>query len=198
MTTSDAPGDLRARNKQATREAISAAALRLAVEQGPGGLKLVRISEIASAAGVAPRTYNNYFSSREEAICALQADRARRLGQALQARPAVERLPDAITAAVIAVFATPEPDRAGLAMIMSTPECQGEALKAFTMAEDPLAAAIAQRRSSAAADALACQVMAGAVAATVRIAGQHWLSAAAPPPFASVLRDALGHILPPS
>jgi AcrR family transcriptional regulator len=189
------PPDMRARNKQATREAISAAALRLALEQGPGGLKLVRVADIASAAGIAPRTYNNYFSSREEAICAFHADQARRLGQALQSRPTGEPLAVAITAAVIDVFANPEPDRAGLAMIMSTPELQGEALKAFTMAEEPLAAAISERTGSAPQDDLFCQVMAVAIAGAVRIAGRHWLSTTNPPSFSAVLRDVLRHIL---
>jgi AcrR family transcriptional regulator len=194
--TDDESRDLRTRNKQAVREAIGGAALRLALEQGPGGLKLVRVSDIAEAAGVAPRTYNNYFSSREEAICAFHADQARRLGRALRSRPAGEPLAEAITAAVIDVFATPEPDRAGLAMIMSTPELQGEALKAFTMAEEPLAIAIAERTAGDPRGNLYCQVMAAAVAGAVRIAGRHWLSTTSPPPFAAVLRDALGHILP--
>jgi AcrR family transcriptional regulator len=192
----DEPHDMRARNKQATREAISVAALRLAIEQGPGGLKLVRVTDIASAAGIAPRTYNNYFSSREEAICAFQADQARRLGRTLRSRPAGEPLAEAITAAVIDVFTNPEPDRAGLAMIMSTPELQGEALKAFTMAEEPLAAAIADRAGSDARGDLSCHVMAAAIAGAVRIAGRYWLSTTGPASFAAVLRDALRHILP--
>jgi AcrR family transcriptional regulator len=192
----DESRDMRTRNKQAIREAISAAALRLALEQGPEGLKLVRVSDIASAAGVAPRTYNNYFSSREEAICAFQADQARRLGRALRSRPAGEPLAQAITAAVIDVFAAPEPDRAGLAMIMSTPELQGEALKAFTMAEEPLAIAIAEHTGSDPRGNLSCQVMAAAIAGAVRIAGRHWLSTTNAPSFAAVLRDALGHIVP--
>ncbi|WP_406104766.1 TetR/AcrR family transcriptional regulator [Micromonospora globbae] len=196
MTNDNEPRDLRSRNRQAVREAISAAALRLALEQGPGGLKLVRVTDIAQAAGVAPRTYNNYFSSREEAICAFQADQARRLGRALRARPADEPLAEAVTAAAIDVFANPEPDRAGLAMIMSTPELQGEALKAFTMAEEPLAAAIAERTGVGARGDLRCQVLAAAVAGAVRVAGRHWLGTTNPPPFATVLRDALGHVLP--
>ncbi|WP_255956071.1 TetR/AcrR family transcriptional regulator [Streptomyces odontomachi] len=196
MTNDDQPRDLRTRNKQAVRDSISTAALQLALEQGPGGLKLVRVSDIASAAGVAPRTYNNYFSSREEAICACQADQARRLGRALHARPADEPLGRAVTAAVIEVFATPEPDRAGLAMIMSTPELQGEALKAFAMAEEPLALAIAERTGSGPHDKLSCQVTAAAIAGAVRIAGRHWLSTTNPPPFAAVLREALGAVLP--
>jgi AcrR family transcriptional regulator len=192
----DEPRDMRTRNKEAIREAIGAAALRLALEQGPGGLKLVRVSDIAEAAGVAPRTYNNYFSSREAAVCAFHSDRARHLGRALRSRPAREPLAQAITAAVIEVFATPEPDRAGLAMIMSTPELQGEALKAFTMAEEPLAIAIAERTGSGPRVNLSCHVMAAAIAGAVRIAGRHWLSTANPSSFAAVLRDALGHILP--
>lgn len=190
------PHDLRARNKQATREAISTAALRLALEQGPQGLKLVRVTDIASAAGVAPRTYNNYFSSREEAICAFQADQARRLGRALRSRPADEPLAQAITAATIDVFTNPEPDRAGLAMIMSTPELQGEALKAFTMAEEPLAAAITERVGDDPQSDLSAHVLAAAVAGAVRVAGRHWLSTTNPPSFADVLRDALRRILP--
>ncbi|MGV9779748.1 TetR/AcrR family transcriptional regulator, partial [Streptosporangium sp. NPDC003464] len=137
--------DLRTRNRRATREAISHAALRLAVEQGPNGLALVRVHDIAAAAGVSPRTYNNYFSSREEAICAFQADRSRRAGEALRSRPADEPLDQAVIAAVIELYTDPEPDKAGLRMIMSTPELEGEALKAFTMAEGPLAEAIAAR-----------------------------------------------------
>ncbi|MBL7255533.1 TetR/AcrR family transcriptional regulator [Paractinoplanes lichenicola] len=68
---------LRERKKQATREALSAAALRLALEHGP---ERVRVDDIAEAAGVSPRTYNNYFPSRDHAIvAALTADRTARL-----------------------------------------------------------------------------------------------------------------------
>jgi AcrR family transcriptional regulator len=52
---------LREQKKQATRDALRAAALRLALERGPDN---VRVDDIAEAAGVSPRTYNNYFSSR--------------------------------------------------------------------------------------------------------------------------------------
>ena len=72
MSTNDS-GGMRERKKLATREALSAAALRLALEHGPQN---VRVDDIAEAAGVSPRTYNNYFSSREQAIVvALAAER---------------------------------------------------------------------------------------------------------------------------
>ncbi|GAA1001367.1 TetR/AcrR family transcriptional regulator [Acrocarpospora macrocephala] len=186
--------DLRARNSQATREAISHAALRLAIEQGPHGLALVRVHDIATAAGVSPRTYNNYFSSRAEAICAFQADQSRRVGQALRSRPADEPLDQAVIAAVIELYTNPEPDRAGLSMIMSTPELEGEALKAFSMAEGPLAEAIATRTGTE--RDLFPAVMAAAIAGAIRVAGRRWLEPGNPEPFAAILRHALSCVFP--
>jgi AcrR family transcriptional regulator len=180
--------DMRTRNRLATREAISTAALRLALEQGPGGLALVRVRDIAEAAGVSPRTYNNYFSSREEAICAFQSDQARRLGKALLARPAGESLGEAVTAAVAEHYGTAEPDRAGLRMIMCTPELEGEALKAFSTAEGPLAEAIAERTGR---DALYAHVMAAAIAGAIRVAGRQWIERDDSEPFAAILRRAV-------
>ena len=81
MTAND-NGGLRERKKAATREALSTAALRLALEHGPQN---VRVDDIAEAAGVSPRTYNNYFSSREAAIvAAVAAERALRVSTALR------------------------------------------------------------------------------------------------------------------
>ncbi|MEO3875866.1 TetR/AcrR family transcriptional regulator [Nonomuraea sp. B12E4] len=188
--------DLRARNKQSTREAIGHAALRLAIEHGPHGLALVRVHDIATAAGVSARTYNNYFSSRAEAICAFQADQAARAGQALRARPADEPLDQAVIAAMIELYTDPEPDKAGLSMIMSTPELAGEALKAFTMAEGPLAEAIAARTGTDPARDLFPAVTAAAIAGAIRVAGRHWLEPGSTGSFAAVLRGALSCVVP--
>src|SRR5687768_14514204 len=90
---------LRARKKQATREALRAAALRLALERGPDN---VRVDDIAEAAGVSPRTYNNYFSSREQAIvAAITAERASRIASAVSARAVDVSLADAVIDAVV-------------------------------------------------------------------------------------------------
>jgi AcrR family transcriptional regulator len=76
MNTSqaDVPG-LRERKKQQTREALSWAALRLAIDRGLGN---VLVEDIAAEAGVSPRTFNNYFSSKAEAITWRHLNRARR------------------------------------------------------------------------------------------------------------------------
>ncbi|GIH29825.1 TetR family transcriptional regulator [Acrocarpospora phusangensis] len=183
--------DLRARNKQATRDAIGQAALRLAIENGPHGLALVRVHDIATAAGVSPRTYNNYFSSREEAICSFQTDQSRRAGQALRSRPADEPLGRAVIAAMIELYTNPEPDKAGLRMIMMTPELEGEALKSFTMAEGPLAEAIAARTGTDPGRDLYPAVTAAAVTGAVRVAGRHWLAPGNTESFAAVLGRSL-------
>jgi AcrR family transcriptional regulator len=55
----------REKNKVATRAAITAAALRLAREQGPGGFT---VDQVAAEAGVSRRTFFNYFPSIEAAV----------------------------------------------------------------------------------------------------------------------------------
>src|SRR2546429_9367764 len=96
--TTPRPG-LRERKKQATRKALRDAALRLALERGPDN---VRVDDIAGAAGVSPRTYNNYFSSRDQAIvAAVTAEREARVAAAVAARPAPVRLADAVIEAIL-------------------------------------------------------------------------------------------------
>ena len=143
MNTSQAAGQgLRERKKQQTREALSWAALRLAVDRGLGN---VVVEDIAAEAGVSPRTYNNYFSSKAEAITWRHLNRARRTADLLRAQPPGEPLWEAITRAVVAQagdeHATPEPEWiAGVRLMLSEPELQGEFLKASVAAERECAA----------------------------------------------------------
>src|SRR4051812_19489554 len=96
---------LREQKKQATRKALRAAALRLAVERGPDN---VRVDDIAEAAGVSPRTYNNYFSSREQAIvAAVTSEREARIAAAVAARPPDVRLADAVGDAGVEQYSDP-------------------------------------------------------------------------------------------
>lgn len=61
----DAEPGLRERKRRATRRAIQAAALRIAIEDGLGA---VTVDEISRRADVSPRTFFNYFPSKEQAI----------------------------------------------------------------------------------------------------------------------------------
>ena len=81
-----APG-LRERKKQATWAELSSAALRLAAARGPDG---VTVEEISEAAGVSPRTFFNYFPSKEDAILGSDPDRAAGLAERLTQRPPEE------------------------------------------------------------------------------------------------------------
>ncbi|MBT1678116.1 TetR/AcrR family transcriptional regulator [Curtobacterium aurantiacum] len=61
----DAEPGLRERKRRATRRAIQQAALRIAIEDGLGA---VTVDEISRRADVSPRTFFNYFPSKEQAI----------------------------------------------------------------------------------------------------------------------------------
>jgi AcrR family transcriptional regulator len=61
----------RERKKRETRAALTAAALRLAVEKGPDN---VTVEEISEAADVSVRTFFNYFSHKEHAILGRDPD----------------------------------------------------------------------------------------------------------------------------
>ncbi|MFF5296238.1 TetR/AcrR family transcriptional regulator [Paractinoplanes globisporus] len=165
------PG-LRARKKQATRAALQAAALRLALERGPGN---VRVEDIAEAAGVSPRTYNNYFSSREQAIVAgITADRAEQVAAAVVGSPAATGLGDAVVTAVVGLYADPgDRPRAAMLMVATSPALRACYADTVTSIEGPLAEAIAERCPGV--DPLTAQVLSAAVGAAARVGLRQWL-----------------------
>jgi len=78
---------LRERKKLATRLALHQAALELVAERGLDG---VSVDDIAARADVSPRTFFNYFSTKDEAVLGLDPTATERLVAAFRARPATE------------------------------------------------------------------------------------------------------------
>jgi AcrR family transcriptional regulator len=186
---------MRERKRLATRQALSDAALRLALEHGPQN---VRVDDIAEAAGVSPRTYNNYFSSREQAIMvALAAERGARVAAALRKRPVDEPLEHAVVGALIEQYSDDgEPDRETLALITSAPALRAEFLDTIAAIERPLAEAIAARTRADGQGELGPEALAAAVSGAARVAAERWLQPEPDTKFSVMLNDALTWIAP--
>jgi AcrR family transcriptional regulator len=175
---------LRERKKRATREALQAAALRLALVKGPAD---VRVEEIAEAAGVSPRTYNNYFPSREHAIVA---------GVVASRMSMID--PDALIESVVRHYTEPAaPDV--MLMITTNPALRACYVETAAGIEEPVASALVSRGF----DPSAAEVLAAAVGAAVKVALRRWLQPSGTSglmvvsgSLPSLIRDALTPLAP--
>jgi AcrR family transcriptional regulator len=183
---------LRERKKEATRKAMGVAALRLALERG---LDNVRVADIAAAAGVSQRTFNNYFASREEAICALGAARAGRTVAALKGRPASEPLAEALVDAMVGNDGETEPDKAMFRLMVCDPALRGEYFKATIGIHRQLTEVVAARAGMD-ADELLPSVAAAAYQGAARAGLLYWLRSDCTRSLSEVLREALSALGP--
>jgi AcrR family transcriptional regulator len=199
VASRESPGPrsgLRERKKLAIRQALSAAALRLAVERG---LENVTVEDITAEADVALRTFSNYFSSKYEAICAIGADRAQRIGAELLARPTGEPLWEAVTSAMLAHYegAGQAPDgqwMSGLKVVLASPPIRGEYLKVTAQMQEALAEAIAARTGTDISQDMYPHILAGAVTAAAQVAVRRWFAADPPAPLRPLLQRALDQL----
>ena len=157
--------DGRERRKRATRQALRAATLELGLERGLGA---VRVEEIAERAGVSPRTFFNYFDTKEDAalldVLTVGDDALATLG----GPPLWPQL--------TALFAADVEDVEGadLPRLMELqrrhPALQSRQMGEFSRFEARLAAAIAAQ----VADPLRAGVMSGSCITAVRVGLQEW------------------------
>lgn len=90
---------LREQKKSETKLALSRAALELALERGD--LAGVTIDDIAAAARVTPRTFRNYFTSKEDAVLfSLRGIEDNAVGL-LRQRPTEEHVVDSLEAVML-------------------------------------------------------------------------------------------------
>lgn len=168
----------RERRKRATRTALSEAAARLCAERG---VPNVTVEQIAEEAGVALRTFFNYFSCKEEAVVAGDAVIAEAVVAAFRERPGPEPVLVALRAAVLEVVDEEDlrfrAERLGV--LRGDPVLLPYRLKAFAAHERALAAAVADRAGVPDGD-LYPGLVATCVLSALRVAIQRWLSESGP------------------
>jgi AcrR family transcriptional regulator len=168
---------LRERKKLATRLALHRAALELVAERG---LEHVSVDDIAARADVSPRTFFNYFSSKDDAVLGLDPDAMQRQVTELRARPAEEPPVEALRAVARAQAAEMAADTdlwpLRLKVIDAHPVLVGRLAAAFGESERACAEAIAERTGTRVGVDLYPTLLAGMAAVVVRTALHRWLA----------------------
>jgi AcrR family transcriptional regulator len=166
----------RERQREETRRDLARAALELATEHG---LANVRVPDIAAAAGVSTRTFNNYFPSKEAAIAWPTTERATLLAEGILARPADEPIGEALIEAFVGYYRDGADDewlQDFRALAVREPALQGEVLKAADATERALARAITARLGERITP-LAAAVAASSAVGAERAAVMSWVKA---------------------
>ncbi|WP_448640329.1 acyl-CoA-like ligand-binding transcription factor [Geodermatophilus sp. URMC 63] len=169
---------LRERKKLATRLAIHQAALQLVAERGLDG---VSVDDVAARAEISPRTFFNYFPSKDDAVLGLDPATADRVAQGLAARPADESPLAALRAVQLeeaaAMAAEPEglwPLR--LRVIEAHPVLVARLHATFGRSERALAEAVAARTGTHVDADVYPTLLAAVAGAAMRTALHRWLA----------------------
>ncbi|MGI8947901.1 MAG: TetR/AcrR family transcriptional regulator [Ornithinimicrobium sp.] len=165
---------LREQRKAHTRAQIQQHGLRL-IEQD--GYARTSCEQIAAAAGVSAATLFRYFPTKEDIV--LQDVYDPMIAEAVRARPAAEPRLTAVRRGLADAFdevyeADLEDIRARTALILSVPALRARMLEQQEGITMHLARALADRREDTDAGRLEIRVAAGACAAALSIAVDHW------------------------
>lgn len=184
---------LRERKKHETREKLIQAAVTLAVAHGAAK---VRIEDIAAAANVSPRTFSNYFPSKEAAMLDVAFLIGTRISDAIL-KVSPELTGDAaVREAIVAEF--PEVPRkdwlSQIILMYNDPDLALERRRIDGQIEIMAAKAIAQREGMDDSIDLYPRLAAATMIATVHVAIQHWLSLESDDGFRDMLSHALGRV----
>jgi AcrR family transcriptional regulator len=166
------PTGLRERKKLATRDALRRAAVTLYRQNGPDK---VTVDDICAAAHVSPRTFFNYFATKDEAVFALEVDPAD-IRQRIIGRPAHEEPLDAVRgvfADVLAELVGRETWRERTLLLRERPGLASRSGSVGRAHEQAIAAAIAVRTGCPTND-LYVRTTSAATHATLRAAVACW------------------------
>jgi AcrR family transcriptional regulator len=174
-STPPQPLGLRERKKRETAQALQLAALELVAEHG---LDEVTVEQIAAAANVSPRTFFNYYPSKEVALVALQPGATASFAEALLARPSDEDLLEAARAALAAdvprITANADRHRLRTTVIARHEELRPHLIGAFAEWERAVTTAIAARTGTDPATDLLPGLAAATFAGIIRESLRRW------------------------
>lgn len=167
------PGGRREANKERMRAALHDAAVSLFIEKGYDD---TTVAEIADRAGTSPRTFFNYFASKEDVIFE-RAGRADALGQLIRNRPPSEGPREAVTNGILQAMSGFEQMREDVwrrnQAIRSAPVLRGRAVELEQAWQESIAEALAsraRRKRPSAAD----RVLAAATVAVLGVSMREW------------------------
>jgi AcrR family transcriptional regulator len=164
---------LRERKKLETRAALREAAILLSLEHGPAA---VTVNDICAATDVSPRTFFNYFETKEEALFGWDKQTAEELFTRLAGRPAEEpplaALRQAMLDTIPSIAAeTNWPERRQL--LNRHPELHAKFSPALRRSEEGLVECLAERLGLPAND-LGPLLLAGAAMSGLRASFVAW------------------------
>jgi AcrR family transcriptional regulator len=174
VTQAAVPGpSLREEKKRRTRGQLRDAAIRLAVAHGPGA---VTVQDICREVGVSPRTFFNYFDSKEEAFFVWDQQLTRRLLARLAQRPPGEPPMTGLRLAIEEVLPAAGADEnwpARRRLLADHPELIGRLAHSLRTSEDLIAAELG-RRFGVPAESLQPMLLAGAAMTALRTTLVTW------------------------
>lgn len=170
----------REQKKLETRRAIRDAALDLALQNG---LEVLTVEAIAHKAGVSPRTFFNYFASKEDALVTEAADGAVQVRELLLERPEDEPPMRAMHNAILSskYFGTVPMNRdrvlARQRLTQQNPSLLAHQLGKIAIAERTFAEALADRMEVELDHDFLPEMLAAMAVSVIRIAMRRWVSA---------------------
>lgn len=191
---------LRELKKRATREALQLAALELVAERGLDG---VTVEDITTTVGVSPRTFFNYFPTKEDALVGADPDILDHFLTALRQRPAGETPLASLRAVLLSDSARIEASRdrwrLRMALTAEHPEIFHAAASASARIDSALAEVLAKRSATDLNTSPLPRLVTGIASAVRRTALHLWARGDFTEPYPDVIArcfDELSVLLP--